>query len=206
MKRLTLIGILSLVVSLVFLSNRQPANVGEFRIDPRSQLRLEGVTNINRFTCDCSDNFPKDTYEVIQDNRPFILNFRNTDLRLTTDKLDCGRKVINKDLRKALKSDSFPHIRIEVQTIRLPEAKGQMSESEWTTLPVKTHITVAGQRRPLHLSVAVKNLGDNTYQLRSQTEIAMSDFGIDPPAAMLGMIKVQDIITIHFDLIVELLV
>lgn len=206
MKRLSLIGILSLIVSLVFLSNRQPANIGEFRIDPASQLRLEGVTNVNRFTCDCSDNFPKDTYEVIPDDRPFILKLRNTDFQLTTNKLDCGKKLINKDLRKALKSDSFPYIQIEVQTIRLPEGKGQIDNSEWTTLPVQTYITVAGTRRPLHLSVQAKKMENNAYQLRSKTEIAMTDFGIDPPKAMLGMIKVEDVITIHFDLMVHLMI
>lgn len=206
MKRLSLIGILSLVVSLVFLSNRYPALTGEFKIDPSSQLRLEGVTNINRFSCDCADNFPIDTYEVVQDDRPFILKLRNTDLRLATNKLDCGRRGINNDLRKALKSDSFPYIQIEVKTIRLPEEKGQIKESEWTTLPVQTQITVAGTRRPLHLSVKAKKLGENFFHLRSETEIAMSDFGVDPPKPMFGMIKVEDIITIHFDLKVHLMV
>lgn len=205
MKRLPLIGILSLLVSLVFLANRYPAFTGEFRIDPSSQLRLEGVTNVNRFSCDCADNFPKDTYEIIKDSRPFILNLKNTDFRLATSKLDCGRKGINNDLRKALKSDSFPYIRIEVQTIRLPEDNPLISDSEWTTIPVKTQITIAGTRRPLHLSVQAKALGDRQYQLRSQTKVAMSDFGIDPPKPMFGMIKVEDMITIHFDLKVQLM-
>ncbi|PHN07325.1 YceI family protein [Flavilitoribacter nigricans] len=205
MKRLTLLGILSLIVSLVFLSNRYAALTGEFIIDPSSQLRLEGVTNVNRFSCDCSDNFPKDTYELIQDNRPFIINLRNTDFRLATNKLDCGRKGINNDLRKALKADSFPFIRIEVQTIRLPEGAGEISSTAWTEIPVKTQITIAGTRRPLHLSVEAKALGDDYYQLRSRTEVAMSDFGIDPPRPMFGMIKVEDVITIHFDLKVHLL-
>jgi hypothetical protein len=194
-----------LLLSLAFLSKRRSANSGEFRIDPASQLRLEGVTNVNRFTCDCSDNFPADTYEVIRDDRPFIIKLRNTDFRVTTSKLDCGRKGINKDLHKALKSDSFPQIRIEVETIRLPEETARLNKTEWTTLPVKTQITIAGTRRPLHLNVQAKSLGDGQYQLRSRTEIAMSDFGIDPPRPMFGMIKVEDLISIHFDLKVDLI-
>lgn len=205
MKRYTLIGILSLLVGLVFLSNRYPARIGGFKIDPSSQLKLEGVTNINRFTCNCSDEFPKDTYEVVQHDHPFLLHLRGTDFRLTTRKLDCGRKGINNDLRKALKADSFPYIRIEVQSIRLPDGEREINASEWTNIPVKTQITIAGTRRPLHLSVDAKALGNDTYQLRSRTKVAMSDFGIDPPKPMLGMIKVQDEITIYFDLKVVLL-
>lgn len=200
-----LLGVLFLIASLVFLSNRFPTRNGQFRIAPSSQLRLEGVTNINRFFCDCSDTFPADTYELVQDDRPFLLKLKNTDFRLATAKLDCGRKVINNDLRKALKADEFPHIRIEVETIRLPENNGQISDTDWTTIPVKTQITIAGTRRPLHLQVAAKSLGHHTYQLRSETKVAMSDFGIDPPKPMLGMIKVEDVITIHFDLVVLLM-
>lgn len=206
MKRFSLIWILVLGVSLVFLSNRFPALTGEFRIDSSSQLRLEGTTNINQFTCNCSEDFPVDTYETVQNDHPYLLSLRKTDFHLATDNLDCGRRGINNDLRKALKSDSFPYIRIEVQSIRLPEGNTLVEGEDWTDVPVKTQITIAGSRRPLHLSVKVKALGNHTYQLRSQTQVAMSDFGIDPPRPMLGMIKVRDFITIHLDLKVDLII
>lgn len=205
MTRRTFFGITTLLFAgFFFLDSRFPALTGEFQIDPSSELRLEGATNINRFTCNCAEKFPKDTYELVQNDHAYILNLRNTDFRLSTSRLDCGRKAINTDLRKALRAEEFPYIRIEIQSIRLPEDSPTLSSESWATLPVKTQITIAGTRRPLHLAVQAKSLGDGHYQLRSKTEVAMSDFGIEPPKPMLGMIKVEDHITISFDLKVSL--
>lgn len=204
MKRLSLTGLFILLLSVVFLSYRYINHSGEFRIDPASRLRLEGATNINQFTCDCQENFPVDTYHTIEDGSPYFLRLENTDLKLRIEKLDCGRDVINKDLRKALQADEHPYIRIEVQSIRLPEVDDAVGDDQWTNIPVKTRITIAGVSRPLHLSVDAKAVDKKTYKLRSETKVAMTDFGIDPPKPMLGMIKVKDEITIHFDLIVSL--
>lgn len=205
MKRLTLLGgILSILLSFLFLSNRVATLNGEFKIDPTSQLRLEGETNINSFSCNCQEDFPRDTYEIDEDGHPYFLKLRNTDLKLPIRKLDCKRKGINNDLYKALQADSHPYIHIEIQSIRLPESKQKLSTEYWTDLPVQTHITIAGTRRPLHLQMKVKALGTHTYHLISESEIAMSDFGIDPPRPLLGMIKVKDLIRIHFDLKVEI--
>ena len=204
MKRFSLFGILFLGLSLLFLSSRYRASIGEFRIDPSSEFRLEGVTNINRFSCECLESFPVDTYEIISSPLPYILKLNNTDLHLPTEKLDCGRKGINNDLRKALKADAYPYIRIEVESIRLPDTPNGLPDDRWSVLPVKTHITIAGTRKPLHLSVRAKALGDHSYQLQSETKVAMSEFGIDPPRPLLGMIKVDDVITIHLDLKVKL--
>jgi len=45
-------------------------------------------------------------------------------------------------------------------------------------------------------------LGPNRFQLRGEKWLKMSSFGIIPPEAMFGMIKVNDDITFHFDLVV----
>jgi hypothetical protein len=42
---------------------------------------------------------------------------------------------------------------------------------------------------------------DGTYQATGSLPLLMSDFGIDPPTAMFGLIKVHDQITVRFKLI-----
>ncbi|MCB0628971.1 MAG: YceI family protein [Saprospiraceae bacterium] len=205
MKRFSLSGLfLLLLLSVVFLSYRYTGHSGKFRIDPSSKLRLEGATNINQFTCDCQENFPVDTYYANEGAHAYLLRLEKTELKLRIQNLDCGRAAINKDLRKALQADEHPYIRIEVETIRLPEPEDAINSEKWTNIPVKTRITIAGVSRPLHLSVDAKAIGKNIYHLRSKTQVAMTDFGIDPPKPMLGMIKVKDEITIDFDLKVSI--
>lgn len=204
MKRISLAGLIFLLLSVVFLSYRYSYHSGEFRIDPSSRLRLEGATNINQFSCDCQENFPKGTYNVLEDAHPFLLRLEKTALKLSIQKLDCGRKAINKDLQKALQADVHPHIKIEILSVRLPELERTNPTEVWVDVPVQTRITIAGVSRPLHLSVRAKATDENTYQLESQTKVAMTDFGIDPPKPMLGMIKVRDEIEIYFDLTVHL--
>lgn len=204
MKRTSLTGLLLLLLSVVFLSYRYSYRSGAFTIDPTSRLRLEGATNINQFACNCEENLPAGTYKIVEDAHPYLLRLEKTALKLSIQSLDCGRKAINKDLQKALLAEEHPYIRIELLSLRLPEPEETTPANSWANIPVQTRITLAGVSRPLHLSVAAKATGENEYHLQSQTKVAMTDFGVDPPKPMLGMIKVKDEITIHFDLIVRL--
>ena len=42
-----------------------------------------------------------------------------------------------------------------------------------------------------------------TFSLKGSEEILLTDYGIDPPTALLGLIRTGDRITIEFDMVVS---
>jgi polyisoprenoid-binding protein YceI len=58
-------------------------------------------------------------------------------------------------------------------------------------------LTVAGSARPVELDIAVQPGDGGRLTVTTQTTLKMSDFGIKPPTAMLGMIKSGDAVTVN---------
>lgn len=57
-------------------------------------------------------------------------------------------------------------------------------------------LTVAGAQRPLELDVGVLRGDDGRLTVSTETTLQMTDFGVPPPTAMLGMIKSGNTITV----------
>lgn len=61
-------------------------------------------------------------------------------------------------------------------------------------------LTIAGKTRTETIQANVKSVGNGSYLLSGSKTIKMTDFGMDPPTALLGTIKTGDEVTIKFDI------
>ncbi len=175
---------------------------GDVLITEQSKLSLSGTSNVNKFTCACNQKFSPLTIGASASSNRSQIVFEHTVLKLTTNKLDCGQKIMNKDMYRTLKADEHPYISIELKKAQFPVGVTIDDCSEWVELDAETVITIAGNARRVPLKVKARNLSAGRFQFRSAQGLKMTDFGIQPPTAMMGAIKVRDSITIQFDLIV----
>lgn len=198
-------------VSLVFpglfnvfgLGSGNQSSGPQFLIHPSSRLEIYGSSNVNEFICTCRQTFVQLPFQIVGGYRPERTHwaFRNTHLRLQTQQFDCGNKVMNKDFYHALKAKSHPNMWIELESIE----NVRMITASWTTLATHTRITIAGTGKSVPIHAQVRKLADNKLQIRAERPLKMSDFGIQPPTALMGMIKTNDDITIKLDLIISVL-
>jgi len=87
-----------------------------------------------------------------------------------------------------------------------PTLTYHLTEASLKTPPSKTdpayhfkatgQLTVAGTQRPSELDLDVLPEADGRMTITTQTKMKMSDFGVAPPTAMLGIIKSGDAITV----------
>ncbi len=66
---------------------------------------------------------------------------------------------------------------------------------------VEGDLTVAGVTRRVEVSLEGVRLDHRLVHAQGKTELVMSDYEIDPPKALLGLIEVRDQLTVHFDLL-----
>lgn len=198
------IGILlMLLTSSIAPGSRPPAELS-YRILHTSRLFLEGTTNVNTFTCNCTcvQSFPRLQFEmeVREESRNAV--FDDAQLQISTKALDCGNRNMNKDLYETLKAGQYPSIGISILEANLSSGDNLAEAAEWSDLTARARLTVAGVSRTALLKVKARKTGPGAYRFLSQYTIKMTDFNIEPPTAMLGLIKVNNQIEINFDLTV----
>ncbi|MDZ4707193.1 MAG: YceI family protein [Saprospiraceae bacterium] len=194
-----------LILNLISLSSDSiSTGEGKFKILPASRVYLEGTTNVNKFKCDCGNNFESSSYHLrnIEGNK---MEFSNTLLSLTIEFFDCKNRKMDRDLQKALKADQFPTVRIQLENITL--AKGHLTGIEtgnWTLANALVNISLAGVTRQHLIPVKAKKGVHHQFHFTGHQTMNMTDFNVTPPDALFGMIKANDPITFYFDLVLEL--
>lgn len=171
-----------------------------YYLENGSKLYLKGTSNVNAFTCDCEDQYNGQVLDVERNGG--YARFNNVELILKTKNFDCHNRKIDCDMQKALNADRYPHIKIAlVDTWQNPKClDGQCKD--WFDVQANVNITITNVTKKQSIPAKAKILGPNRFQLRGENALQMSAFGITPPEAMFGMIKVNDWISFHFDLIV----
>lgn len=107
-----------------------------------------------------------------------------------------GKDGLDKNMRKALKSDAHPAIVWTLASYALAEG----ATADAFTVRAKGTLVVAGVEKPVEVEGKAAREGAN-LRVRGTTTVLMSTFGVKPPAMMMGTLKTGDPVKVHFDLI-----
>ena len=173
-----------------------------YHIDENSQLFLLGSTNVNNFKCDCKDKFQPAILEGDINPGTRLIRFNNVKLRIKTKLLSCKNNVMNRDMHKALKAEEFPYITVDLVTAQPLHNEKEMQPGKVYTYNVSTVIHIAGISKTQVMQVKFLRSKDNLYRLTASKDILMSDYDIRPRTPF-NIIKSDDTITIHFELMVN---
>lgn len=192
---------LSLLLAVLLATFSTSARIS-YRVTDSSSLKLDGATNVNQFTCLSSQSFS--AKELTINSSGHTATFSNAILSVRTQNLDCGGKGINQDMYHTLKYEDHPYIEIELLEAKVlyPALSDQFNN--WTDIQANAAITLAGFRRQENIRLQVKKTADSLYRLKGSHTLYMTQFGIDPHTAMMGLIEVHDRISIYFDLYVDI--
>lgn len=174
----------------------------QYQIEPGSKLYLKGTSNVNKFTCDCGDSFYPQTLEM--ENKGPHTWFQNADLSLRTKNFNCHNRKIDRDMQAALQADKHPKINIVLLESQCDPKILENIPTDWFAVQAKVRITIAGNTKTETIMAKAMRTDENHFALSGEKALQMSAFGIDPPEAMFGLIKVNDWITFHFDLLVRI--
>lgn len=96
-------------------------------------------------------------------------------------------------MQEALNAKTSPEIRYEMATAALTKSTGD-------SFVVRTtgKLTIAGTTRDVTMDVTATRLGDKRYILSGELPIRMPDYGVKPPAAMMGAIKTGPAVKVTF--------
>ena len=124
------------------------------------------------------------------DNGTFDINTLQVSVPVTSIKSTEGG-VMNGKTYKALKSDSHPNIIFTLTSPIHAVANGGSVTATGT-------LTMAGISHPVTLQAKVIASPNGNITVDGSQPIKMTDYGIEPPTALFGAMKVSNDVTIHF--------
>jgi polyisoprenoid-binding protein YceI len=98
---------------------------------------------------------------------------------------------LDKNMFKSLKADQFPDVIFKMKTLDL--ATGGKGKAPGV-------LTVAGISHDVVFTVTTKRVGA-TLNVSGALDLLMTDYGIAPPKAMMGMLKTDPKVTVSFDVV-----
>jgi hypothetical protein len=115
--------------------------------------------------------------------------------------LSSSREGADKNMHKALKVEAYPEIRFRLRSLEPDGSPARASAKPGTVYRAFGWLTVAGVEKEVVLNLAVERKG-TALVVTGGTDLLMTDYGITPPKAMLGMLRTNPKVQIRLELAV----
>lgn len=112
---------------------------------------------------------------------------------LETGSLTSEHNLMNKKAYEALKQKSYPKI----------EARLLLVEGDQHAGKAKMALTIAGKTKQVTDDFKVSTAVNGKMEISGVMDLKMSDFGVEPPVALMGTIKTGDEIKVEYRLIYQ---
>jgi len=167
-------------------------------IDPASSLNIHGKTNVNNFLCaqQC-ETLERDTVHIEMTTVGEVVRLNNAYLQVGVHEFDCGIRQMTREFRELLLADKFPYLRMYLNEVRPMEGSSEYM--------AKITIRLAGEESTYNIPVQVHD-NDQTLICSGKSQVSFVDFNLDPPVKFMGLVKVNEMLDITFNLIIRKLI
>jgi polyisoprenoid-binding protein YceI len=100
-------------------------------------------------------------------------------------------------MRKALKAKDYPTVVFRAEAYDLARSNDSVAVTMTGTL------TLGGVEKPITIKAQAKPGSNGTLVVSGTREVRMTEFGLKPPTLMLGTMKVDDRVTVGFDVVLK---
>ena len=164
-------------------------------IEQGSYLKINGSTNVNTFSCHYEGDIGTDTMNIgFQQAADGTLLLQKAKLSVAVARFDCGNQAMNKDFRNLLEYDRHADLNLDILSLQV--------ENSGTYPPpilARVRFTVAGEEKTYEVPVRMISEPGNTTYL-GETCLDITDFKLTPPKKFLGMVIVDEEVTLEFNL------
>ena len=162
-----------------------------------SRLWFDGTSTLRSWTCTA------DKIEAKIDAEPgvndAVLEGRKVagtlEVEFPVANLECKNGTMNEHMRKALVATKHPEITFNLSGYDL--TKGTPPGAT-----VQGSLTMNGQSHPIAVPVQFAR-ADGALRVTGKVPVKMTEWGVVPPKLMMGTIKVGEVVTVQFDLLLQ---
>lgn len=177
----------------------QSANAIRLRLDPGSELSVEGTSSLHDWHCKTDkinaylDVDPAYTRDLTKVARPIAA----VKVNIVVKTLTCGNPQMDRNMYNTLKAEDNQLIKYTLSGYDL--LNGSVSPTSFAATTTGT-LLIAGQEKSIEMKVSAERDGAGKAVARGEQTLLLTDFGIKPPSFMFGMLKVGNEVKVKFNL------
>lgn len=177
----------------------QGANAIRLRLDPGSELTIDGTSSLHAFHCKTNkinayvDVDPGYTKDLTKIARPIV----SVKVNIVVRTLSCGNQQMDQNMYKTLKADKNPLIKYTLSGYNILD--GSASPTAFAAKTTGT-LTILGKDKVVDMKIDAAQLNEGNATAQGEQTLLMTDFSIKPPSFMFGTIKVGNEIKVKFHL------
>lgn len=182
----TIQTILLLLASSLFMA----AHGQSIKVVPsESKISVEGTSTIHDWEMRTSAITGSATFSSEGDQ----VEISDTKITLKALDLKSDNSGLNDKAHEALKAKKHPGITFtQTDKVRVKTSGNTFSGN------VRGNLTIAGETKAVSIPIS-GNTAQNKLKVNGKTTLKMTQFGMEPPRAMLGTIRAGDEITVNFE-------
>ena len=129
-----------------------------------------------------------ETFKASANQDGNVLN--NVSFEADVKSIKSGKSGMDKNTNKAMKADKYTTIRFTSEKLTV----------NGTKITGTGKLTIAGTTRDVPVNLNMEKWNDDSFTVSGSVKMKMSEFGVDPPTAMMGAIKTGDDLEIKIEL------
>lgn len=115
---------------------------------------------------------------------------QSASFKAKVESIKSGTRAMDQNTYNAMDSKKFPNISFTSKSIK----------NDGNFITVSGSLTIAGESKSINLKLKKEQWTAESLNVSGEYTLKMSEYGIDPPRAMLGTIRTGDEVTISFDI------
>lgn len=172
-------------------------------LDKSSILTIHGSTNLLSFKLmQFGEKIMSKPISVIATQQGAKLFLSQNKLSIGVNNFKSDNIIAQTEFYKLMKSDKYPYLKIQLNHFEIGESSegNQPTQSE-----ASINFTITGVTKQYNIPVTASLKGDYVT-VSGKKKMNIKDFGLEPPTAMLGLVRVSEWIEIEFKIICKLAV
>ncbi len=162
------------------------------KLNPKTfSMTIFGTTNVHNFQS-----------KVTQASGNLVINSSKKAQSLEVDipvkSIKSNEKLMDKKTYEAFNETKNPNIAFKMLEVNSIQVTG-----DDINVTLTGNLTMAGTTKKIILKSTGKITKPGVYEFKGSVALKMTDFGMKPPTAMLGVMKVGDAITLKYDVTFE---
>ncbi len=169
-------------------------------LQPKSRLWVSGTSTVKPFDCQAGAletsvlATSTGAVDAVLAGQKAV---RTVQVTVPAAKLDCANGTMNSHMMKAIKGKEHPTITFRVESYDLATAATGVAGRLNGTL------TLGGVEKPITVAATGRREPDGSLRVAGEHVLDMTDYGLKPPTLMMGTMKVGDVVTVNFDLVLK---
>lgn len=191
MRKTLVIGIASALLfgNSVATGSAQPAGSPSLSLAKESRLWFDGTSTVKSFSC-AATKLHADVVAESQGDPASIV--KTATLNVPVAGLDCRNGTMNAHMQKALKVQAHPLIIWRMTSYKV----------EGNTVVIDGFLSIAGKENQIQLQGA-GSANNGVLRVKGSKQLRMTEYGVKRPSLMLGTMKVADLVTVGYDIILS---